>query len=83
MGLVLEYFTTYSSVSAGGESTSGLAHVIGTSLYYTGRKNLQVGLGGAMQLGLEPIDGVDAMGQPAKSGSPSVYYIQFILRYIW
>ncbi len=66
-----------------GESASTTAHFVGLGLYYTGRRNLLIGVGGATQLGLEPVVGQDAAGAPLKSGSPSLWFGQFILRYVW
>jgi hypothetical protein len=66
-----------------GNSKSLVSHVLGVGLYYSGRRDLQVGVAGAMVLGLPTAQGLDAANHPAESGSPSLYYGQFILRYVW
>ena len=83
-----EYLAIESNLEAGSptgpsESTSELAHFVSAGLYYTGRPSLQVGVAGVAQLGLRPLAGVDVNGAPAKSDAPSVFFGQFILRYVW
>ena len=56
---------------------------VALGLYYTGRRNLQLGLVGATVLHAEPRIGVDAEGNPAKSGRPMLNTGQLVLRYIW
>jgi hypothetical protein len=62
---------------------SDLQHVIALGIYYTGRRNLQVGVGGLTFLGLKPFPALDEQGNPARSGAPSAFGGQFILRYVW
>lgn len=56
---------------------------VGLGLYYTGRRNLQLGLAAAAVLHSEPRIGVDPDGNPAKSGRPRLNTAQLVLRYIW
>jgi hypothetical protein len=84
LGAMVEYGFALGVASTGGESkTTDPEHIIGVGVYYTGSRVLQLGIGGAMQLGLKPVTGIDAAGKPADSGTPSLYYAQFILRHIW
>jgi hypothetical protein len=63
------------------EMDSGNVHTFGLGLYYSGRKDLQVGLFGALSLNLRPIPGVaDA---PGFSGSPDLRVGEFVIRYVW
>jgi hypothetical protein len=63
------------------EMDSGNVHTFGLGLYYSGRKDLQVGLFGALSLNLRPVPGVaDA---PGFSGSPDLRVGEFVIRYIW
>lgn len=84
LALMGEYLFT-----AGSQSEVELARTdlrsssVALGLYYTGRRNLQLGLGGVAVLAAEPRIGRDAEGNPAKSGEPNFYYGQFVLRYIW
>jgi hypothetical protein len=84
LALQPEYELSVSFASDGaGNSQTLVSHIVGAGIYYTGRRDLQVGIAGAMLLGLPTVQGVDAANRPADSGSPSLYYGQFILRYIW
>jgi hypothetical protein len=65
------------------DSETDAAHLVGAGIYYSGRPHLQVGLGGYTRLGMRPIAGLDENGAPVKSGSPSFWAGQFILRYTW
>ncbi|MFY0571660.1 hypothetical protein ACN28E_48630 [Archangium lansingense] len=84
LALMGEYLFT-----AGSQSEVALARTdlntssIALGLYYSGRPNLQLGLGGVAVLHAEPRIGRDADGNLAKSGSPSINYGQLMLRYIW
>jgi hypothetical protein len=79
LGAMLEYQAEVDSAS-GATTTS---HFIAGGVYYTGRRNLLLGLGAATQLAIQPILGVDANGNSVASGTPSQYYGQFVLRYVW
>jgi hypothetical protein len=84
VALMIEYSVIDSFYSLpSGPGTSSVGNFLGLGLYYTGRRHLQVGLGGAFQFGLQPMEGADANGHPASSGTPAVYDGQFILRYVW
>lgn len=65
------------------ERTDLRTHSAALGLYYSGRPNLQLGLGGVTVLGAAPRIGRDADGRPAKSGEPRLAYAQLILRYVW
>jgi hypothetical protein len=73
-----------SSTEPGAEvSESQVSHFAGGGLYYSGRRDLQLGVGMVLQAAMKQLEGVDAAGQPALSGSPSLFMGQFILRYVW
>jgi hypothetical protein len=55
-------------------SNSSLQNLVAIGLYYSGRRDLQVGLEGAIDFGLPEIEG---------SGRPSLYLGEFLLRYYW
>jgi hypothetical protein len=52
-------------------------------VYYVGRPNLQLGVGGVVTLSAEPRPGVAAEGDSDLSGDPTLTYVDLILRYIW
>lgn len=83
LGAMAEYQFQFNDASASGASASSTSNLIGVGLYYTGRRNLLLGLGGKTALGQSPLTGVSTAGKPAQSGAPSLYYGQFVLRYIW
>jgi hypothetical protein len=53
---------------------TGVSHALGLGIYYSGRRDLQVGVAGVTQVALQPLQGVDASGNPAQSGTPSVFF---------
>ena len=87
IGAVAEWRTTRQSTRRsllGSEETEGeTEHVAAGGLYYTGRRNLQVGVGLTAQLNQRPEQGFDPAGQPADSGTPTSVTGSFVLRYIW
>lgn len=81
---MIEYQVVGSSATLDDLPSQGDAsHFLAAGLYYSGRKNLQLGVGGAMALSLRPVDGRDAADRPAPSGPPQLFYAQLILRYVW
>jgi hypothetical protein len=62
--------------------TNPHTHSVALGLYYTGRPNLQLGLGGVV-LDAAPHIGRGVRGRFATSGRPRLTYGQLILRYIW
>ena len=56
---------------------------IGLGIYYTGRPNLQLGIGGVTTLHAEPRRGIGPSGNTEYSGAPTLIYGDLILRYIW
>ncbi len=56
---------------------------IGLGIYYVGRPNLQLGIGGVTTLHAEPRRGIGPMGNMVYSGAPTLIYGDLILRYIW
>jgi hypothetical protein len=84
LGLLGEYLFT-----AGQQSEVELTRTnlntssVSLGLYYTGRPNLQFGLGAAAILHAEPRIGRNVAGDPGKSGRPSLKYGQLVLRYLW
>lgn len=88
VGVMAEYLANQSNASEGSttgasESSSDLSHFVSAGVYYTGRPSLQVGVAGVAQLALRPLTRADASGAPAKSEGPSLFFGQFILRYVW
>jgi hypothetical protein len=83
LGAMAEYQFQFNDASASGASTSGTANLLGVGIYYTGRHNLLLGLGGKTELNQPPFPGVSKAGTAEPSGAPSVYYGEFVLRYIW
>ncbi len=59
------------------------ASALGLGVYYVGRPNLQLGVGGVVTLSAEPRPGVAAEGDSDLSGDPTLTYVDLILRYIW
>ena len=82
VGVVLEYKLDASRTD-GGDGWDDPKHVVALGLYYTGRRSLQLGVGGITLLGLKPLPAVDENFNPTKSGKPSAYAGQFIIRYVW
>lgn len=73
LGAMVEYKGEFDAASPpSGASTTAFVNTIAVGLYYTGRRDLLLGLGGKTELGLSEL------GQSA-----SIYYGQFLLRYIW
>jgi hypothetical protein len=66
-----------------GDSGSFTEHLVGFGLYYSGRRNLVLGVGGEFQLNATPMWGLDAAGAPVQSGKPLIILAQFALRYVW
>ena len=84
LGLMGEYlFTTGRQTEVALARTNLNTHSVALGLYYTGRPNLQLGLGGVTVLDAEPRIGRDVRGNPVMSGRPRLAYGQLILRYIW
>jgi hypothetical protein len=52
-------------------------------VYYSGRPNLQVGLGATTTLNAPRRRGLGESGETLESGTPTLSYAQLILRYIW
>ncbi|MFP2912334.1 hypothetical protein ACLESD_46390 [Pyxidicoccus sp. 3LFB2] len=59
------------------------ASTVALGVYYSGRPNLQLGVGAVRTLNAAPRLGLSGEGSSAESGDPSLSYGQFILRYIW
>jgi len=59
------------------------ASTLGLGVYYVGRPNLQLGVGGVTTLSAEPRSGVGAEGESELSGDPTLIYVDLILRYVW
>lgn len=56
---------------------------VALGLYYTGRPNLQLGLGAVTTLDAPRRRGLGPAGEALESGKPTLSYAQLILRYIW
>ncbi len=82
LGAIAEYRLT-GSVTDGGDGWEEMQHEVALGLYYTGRRNLQLGISGSTRLGLKPVPGFDDQGNAAMSGTPWTLGGQFIFRYVW
>lgn len=56
---------------------------VALGVYYTGRTNLQLGLGAVTTLNATRRRGLGTSGEIVESGRPTLDYGQLILRYIW
>lgn len=59
------------------------ASTVALGIYYSGRPNLQVGVGAVTTLNAARRRGIGPAGQSLESGKPTLSSGQFILRYIW
>lgn len=84
VALLGEYlFTTGEETEVGRPVRTLGASTVALGLYYTGRPNLQLGLGAATTLNAARRLGVGEESEERESGDPTLSYGQFILRYIW
>ncbi len=63
------------------EQDSSTVDTLGAGIYYSGRRDLQVGLFAATARNLRTVGGI--AGAPGLSGAPSANYSEMVLRYIW
>lgn len=56
---------------------------VALGIYYSGRANLQLGLGAVRTFNGEPRPGLGERGRDLESGEPKLSYGELILRYIW
>lgn len=73
---------TWTERSAEGAEGATL-HALAGGLHYTGRDNLQLGVGLETLLNQPPERGFSSTGGPADSGTPTTILGSFTLRYIW
>jgi hypothetical protein len=66
-----------------GRSQGRVQPTLALGLYYSGQRHLQLGLVGALGLGLEPIQGRDAGGNAVESKKPTSVSGLFDFRYVW
>lgn len=59
------------------------ASSVALGVYYSGRTNLQLGLGAATTIHAARRRGLGPAGETLESGNPNLKYGQLILRYIW
>ncbi|MCP3137531.1 hypothetical protein [Pyxidicoccus xibeiensis] len=84
VALIGEYlFSTGEETEVGLPDRTLRSSTVALGVYYSGRPNLQVGLGAATTLNAAPRIGLGEEGQPLESGDPTLSYAQLILRYIW
>ncbi|MCY1023645.1 hypothetical protein [Pyxidicoccus sp. MSG2] len=76
-------FTTGQETEARLPDRTLKSSTVALGVYYSGRPNLQVGLGAVTTLNAAPRIGFDADGNPLESDTPTLSYGQLILRYIW
>jgi hypothetical protein len=86
LALIAEYSIAWSYVAT---QEPGLSkwlearQVISGGAYYSGRKDLQVGLNVRHILTFETTQGFDTQGRPFPLGKPNFTAVQLTLRYIW
>ena len=84
VALLGEYlFTTGEETEVGRPDRTLGASTVALGLYYSGRHDLQVGVGAATTLNAARRLGLGEQGEERESGKPTLSYGQFILRYIW
>jgi hypothetical protein len=66
-----------------GSTSSRTQHLLAVGGYWSGRRDLQVGLVASAQLGLEPVTGVTGAGAAAPSDKPAIYALEAVARYVW
>ncbi|MBZ4422877.1 hypothetical protein [Myxococcus sp. RHSTA-1-4] len=76
-------FTTGEEEDFGLPDRTLSSSTLALGVYYSGRANLQVGVGAVTTLNGSPQRGLGAEGQTLESGDPTLSYGQLILRYIW
>ena len=84
--LIAEYSINWSHVNTREPGLSKwleAQQVISGGAYYSGRKDLQVGLNVRHILTFETTQGFDAAGRPFPLGKPDFTAVQLTLRYIW
>jgi hypothetical protein len=86
LALIAEYSINWSHVDSKEPGISKwleAQQVIAGGAYYSGRKDLQVGLNVRHILSFETTQGFDASGRPFPLGKPNFTALQLTLRYIW
>ncbi|MFP2924350.1 hypothetical protein ACLESO_03860 [Pyxidicoccus sp. 3LG] len=76
-------FQTGSEEEIGRPDRTLSSSTVALGVYYSGRPNLQLGLGAVATLNGSPRSGIGEDGEPVESGDPTLAYGQLILRYIW
>ena len=81
---MLEYRVSGSTIDSAqmeGPVDTPATHLVGGGLYYSGQRDLQLGLFGSTVLNTEPVPGFgDDVGE---SSAPLFVFGQFVFRYIW
>ena len=85
LALMLEYeFSRLRTTNELTDRTQSLSqNTLAAGLFYSGRPDLQTGILAFAQLGLEPVTGFTATGEPADSDKPRVFGGTLSLRYVW
>lgn len=63
--------------------TTNKSQIFALGAFYSGRRDLQLGIVVATNVGLEPVKGKDANGNPADSDQPHEAHGKFVFRYMW
>jgi hypothetical protein len=58
-------------------------HVVSAGFYYSGQRNLQLGIALETEISMTPERGTNEDGRTVSSGSPSRFSGQFVFRYVW
>ncbi|WP_164021640.1 hypothetical protein [Pyxidicoccus trucidator] len=84
VALMGEYqFLTGEEDEIGRQDQTLKASTVALGVYYSGRPNLQLGVGSVVTLSAASRRGIGEEGQTVESGDPTLAYGQLILRYIW
>ncbi|HKQ68119.1 MAG TPA: hypothetical protein VJT73_02205 [Polyangiaceae bacterium] len=65
------------------DPTASANNVLALGTYYSGRRDLELGLTLAAELGLPPIQGLDANGFPSSSSKGTAFSMAMVMRYFW
>jgi hypothetical protein len=84
LGLMGEYLFITGEVNPEDRPATTLgSSTVALGAYYTGRADLQLGVGLVATLHAEPRRGLGELGEELESGNPRLVYAQLIVRYIW
>jgi hypothetical protein len=83
VALLLEYLYSWQDVSDPGLDIEGSTNTLAAGIFYTGRRNLQLGIGGGWRTGGPLVTEVFSDGTTAASRRPVFIFGEFMIRYVW